>query len=636
MLPALLFICIVVPFLAAGVCFVARAPAVRGAVVVATAVLLAASSALLAAQGPFTFDPGSLAGLSWSTVISVLDFLLLAVILFYGFKLKSRLVQGLALAQIAPLLWFEFFVIDHGAAVMPIFADGLSLLMVLVISIVGSLICVFAIPYMRNHEEHLHLVKSRQPRFFFFLVLFLGAMNGLVLANNLLWLYFFFEVTTLCSFMLIGHDGTEEAVKNATRALWMNSLGGVAFVLGMIWLYARSGTLDLQALLEAGPLAGAVLAPIALICLAGFTKAAQIPFQSWLLGAMVAPTPVSALLHSSTMVKAGVYLVLRLSPLYAGSFLGTSIALFGGFSFLATAALALGQSNGKKILAYSTIGNLGLIVACAGLGTPAAMSAAILLILFHAVSKGLLFLCVGTIEQGIGSRDIEDMRGLYKAMPRTAVITVIGIATMLLPPFGVLLSKWLAIEAAASNAPLVVMLALASALSVVFWGRWAGMLMSVPFSREVAPEPLPALTLRPLQALAGGAVVLALFIPWIYQGFILPMLPESVFAASNGLLSTAAGAFSVYPLFFAVVLGAAFAWWAAGKSRHIPASSLYMGGANATGSLDDPAFVGPMDQPVKVAAGNYYLEAVFGEARLTRWVNITALALLLLVMGGAL
>ncbi len=636
MLPALLSICIVVPFLAAGVCFVARAPAVRSAVVVATAVLLAAGSALLAAQGPFTFDPGNLAGLSWSTVISVLDFLLLAVILFYGFKLKSRLVQGLALAQIAPLLWFELFVIDHGAAVMPIFADGLSLLMVLVISTVGSLICVFAIPYMRNHEEHLHLAKSRQPRFFFFLVLFLGAMNGLVLANNLLWLYFFFEVTTLCSFMLIGHDGTEEAVKNATRALWMNSLGGVAFVLGMIWLYARSGTLDLQALLEAGPLAGAVLAPIALICLAGFTKAAQVPFQSWLLGAMVAPTPVSALLHSSTMVKAGVYLVLRLSPLYAGSFLGTSIALFGGFSFLATAALALGQSNGKKILAYSTIGNLGLIVACAGLGTPAAMSAAILLILFHAVSKGLLFLCVGTIEQGIGSRDIEDMRGLYKAMPRTAVITVVGIATMLLPPFGVLLSKWLAIEAAASNAPLVVMLALASALSVVFWGRWAGMLMSVPFSREVAPEPLPALTLRPLQALAGGAVALALFIPWIYQGFVLPMLPESVFAVNSGLLSTAAGAFSIYPLFFAVVLGAAFAWWAAGKSRHIPASSLYMGGANATGSLEDPAFVGPMDQPVKVAAGNYYLEAVFGEARLTRWVNITALALLLLVMGGAL
>ncbi|EGJ48938.1 NADH-quinone oxidoreductase subunit L [Desulfocurvibacter africanus] len=636
MLPALLFICIVVPILAAGACFVVRAQAVRSATVLATGALLMAGSVLLAAQGAFSFDPGTLGGLGWGTLISVLDFLLLAVILFYGFRLKSRLVQILALLQIAPLAWFELFALDHGAAVLPLHGDGLSLLMVLVISIVGSLICIFAIPYMKKHEEHLHLAKSRQPRFFFFLVLFLGAMNGLVLANNLLWLYFFFEVTTLCSFMLIGHDRTEEAVRNATRALWMNSLGGVAFVFGMILLYSRTGTLDLQALLMAGPLAGAVLLPVALICLAGFTKAAQVPFQSWLLGAMVAPTPVSALLHSSTMVKAGVYLVLRLSPLYAGSFLGTSIALFGGFSFLATAALALGQSNGKKILAYSTIGNLGLIIACAGLGTPAAMSAAILLILFHAVSKGLLFLCVGTIEQGIGSRDIEDMRGLYKVMPRTAIITVLGVATMLLPPFGVLLSKWLAIEAAAHNAPLVVMLALASALSVVYWGRWAGMLMSAPFSREVKPEPLSALTLRPLQILVGGAIVLALFIPWIYESFALPMLGESVFSVHYGVLTTGAGAFAVYPLFFAVLVGALFAWWAARKSRFVPATSLYMGGANATGSLEEPAFVGPMNKPVKVAFGNYYLESLFGEGKLTRWVNIAALALLLLVMGGAL
>ncbi len=636
MLPALLFVCIVVPILAAGACFVVRVQAIRSAIVLTTGALLTAGSVLLAAQGAFSFDPGTLGGLGWGTLISVLDFLLLAVILFYGFKLKSRLVQLLAILQIVPLAWFEFFVLDHGAAVLPLHADALSLLMVLVISIVGSLICIFAIPYMRNHEHHLHLAKSRQPRFFFFLILFLGAMNGLVLANNLMWLYFFFEVTTLCSFMLIGHDGTEEAVRNATRALWMNSVGGVAFVLGIIVLYSRTGTLDLQALLTAGPLAGAVLLPVALICLAGFTKAAQIPFQSWLLGAMVAPTPVSALLHSSTMVKAGVYLVLRLSPLYAGSFLGTSIALFGGFTFLATAALALGQSNGKKILAYSTIGNLGLIIACAGLGTPAAVSAAIMLILFHAVSKGLLFLCVGTIEQGIGSRDIEDMRGLYKVMPRTAIITVLGVATMLLPPFGVLLSKWLAIEASAHNAPLVVMLALASALSVVYWGRWAGMLMSAPFSRDVKPEPLSALTLRPLQLLVGGAIVLALFIPWIYESFALPMLGESIFSVRYGVLTTGIGAFAVYPLFFAILLGVLFAWWSARKSRLIPASSLYMSGANATGSLEDPAFVGPMEKPVKVAASNYYLENVFGEGRLTRWVNIAALALLLLVMGGAL
>jgi len=636
MLPTLLFILIVLPFAAAGLCYVLRASALRGTVVAATAALLMGAAVLLAMDGPFSHAPGPFLGLNLGTVISVLDFLLLFVLLYFGFKLKSRLVQALVLLQIAPLLWFELFVLDHGAAVMPLHGDGLSLLMVLVVSIVGSLIVLYAIPYMRNHEEHLHLEKSRQPRFFLFLVLFLGAMNGLVLANNLLWLYFFFEVTTLCSFMLISHDGTEEAVKNGLRALWMNSIGGVAFVFGMILLYRQSGTLDLQVLLQAGPMAGVVLLPIALLCLAGFTKAAQVPFQSWLLGAMVAPTPVSALLHSATMVKAGVYLALRLSPLYAASFLGTSVAVFGAFTFLATAALAMGQSNGKKILAYSTIGNLGLIVACAGIGTPAAMSAGILLILFHAVSKGLLFLCTGAIEQGIGSRDIEDMRGLYKVMPRTAVITVVGVATMLLPPFGVLLAKWLAIEASAHNVFVVVMIALASALSVVYWGRWAGMLMSVPFTRTAEPENLPALTIRPLQVLALGAVGLALLIPFIYQSFVLPMLPESVFTASRGIMSTGAGAFVIYPLFLAVILGAAFAWWAARKSRHLEASSLYMGGANAVGTLDDPAFVGPMDQPVKVTSGNYYLEAVFGEARLTKPINMVALALLLLLVGGAL
>ena len=137
---------------------------------------------------------------------------------------------------------------------------------------------------------------------------------------------------------------------------------------------------------------------------------------------MVAPTPVSALLHSSTMVKAGVYLVLRLSPAFAGTMLAGIVSLTGAFTFVAASALACGQSNGKKILAYSTIANLGLIIACAGMATPAAITAAILLIIFHAVSKGLLFLCVGTIEQHIGSRDIESMRGLYKIMPRVAVI----------------------------------------------------------------------------------------------------------------------------------------------------------------------------------------------------------------------
>ena len=148
---------------------------------------------------------------------------------------------------------------------------------------------------MKEHEAHLKLKKSRQPQFFFFLVLFLGAMNGLVLSNNILWMYFFFEVTTFCSFMLIGHDATEIATRNSVRALWMNAFGGLAFVVGMMLVYMKTGTVDISAILAAGPQGALMVTGIGFLCLAGFTKAAQLPFQGWLLGAMVAPTPVSAL-----------------------------------------------------------------------------------------------------------------------------------------------------------------------------------------------------------------------------------------------------------------------------------------------------------------------------------------------------
>src|SRR5690606_6951207 len=145
-----------------------------------------------------------------------------------------------------------------------------------------------------EHEEHLHLEKSRQPIFFFFVVAFLGIMNALVFANNLLWLYFFWEVTTLCSFKLIGHDRTDLALKNATRALWMNSVGGVAFVFAIIIFFTQNHSIALQDVVNLSAPTSLVLTAVALLALTGFTKAAQFPFHPWLLGAMVAPTPVSA------------------------------------------------------------------------------------------------------------------------------------------------------------------------------------------------------------------------------------------------------------------------------------------------------------------------------------------------------
>lgn len=633
----LVFATVLLPFFAAVLAFLARGDAPRKLIMVVTALVLIASSACLLSQGPFTLGASPV----FEALVLAGDFFLLAIILYLGVRLRNQIILWLSVAQIAGLAFLDFVLADHAAKTPAFYVDDLSLVMTAIISMVGSLIGVYALGYMRVHEEHLHLEKSRQPRFFFFILLFLGAMNGLVMSDSLLWVYFFWEITTLCSFVLIGHDGTDMARTNAERALWMNVVGGAAFVLGLILLQKGAGTLSLQALLSLAPeLAGGglLVAPLFLLVFAGFTKAAQVPFQSWLTGAMVAPTPVSALLHSSTMVKAGVYLVVRLAPLFAGTFLSALVALFGAFCFLATAAMAVGQSNGKKILAYSTISNLALIIACAGINTPAAITAAILLIIFHAVSKALLFLCVGSIEQRIGSRDIEDMRGLFTVMPRTATLAVIGIMTMMLPPFGMLLAKWMAIESASAQFLVVVMLALGSALTVLFWARWAGMLLSAPFGHGPR-EDMPGSVRLPLVVLAAAAVLLSLGAPLIYNALVAPAVTmyyaATGYVTDMGVMENATGVFWVYPLFLVLGVGFVVALRAAGRIGPAEVSAPYMCGAQR--DVDGrPGFTGPMNQPVAATAGNAYLPRIFGEEMLGRYANVAALVLVALMLGGVL
>ena len=195
---------------------------------------------------------------------------------------------------------------------------------------------------------------------------------------------------------------------------------------------------------------------------------------------MVAPTPVSALLHSSTMVKAGVYIILRVAPALENTAAAKMLMLIGGVSFLVTAFIAISQSNAKKVLAYSTISNLGLIVACAGINTAAAIWSALLLIIFHAVAKSLLFLCVGVIEHKLGSRDIEDMDYLIMRMPKLTALMMIGMAGMFIAPFGMIISKFVTLKAFIDTNPgMAIILAYGSAATVFFWVKWMGKIMSI-------------------------------------------------------------------------------------------------------------------------------------------------------------
>ena len=427
-----------------------------------------------------------------SQVMFFIEMILAVFILYLGIKYRKSLTVVLILLQAGLLIWFETSLAGHLHVENNLFVDQFSIIMALIIGIIGTLICVYAVGYMETYHNRHKEIRDRRGIFFGILFVFLAAMFGLVFSNNLLWVFFFWEITTICSFLLIGYSETEEATNNSFLALSMNLLGGVAFMAALIYLVISDPSgrlLDLNYLLTTGK--AIALVPAVLICFAGITKAALMPFSSWLVGAMVAPTPVSALLHSSTMVKAGVYIIVRFAPVLSGTTEGLIIALVGGMTFALASFMAISQNNAKKVLAYSTIANLGLIVACAGVGTYNLMWVAILLIIFHAIAKSLLFLCVGTVENRIGSRNIEDMGGLIVRMPKIAIMMFIGMAGMFLAPFGMVISKWAAIEAfitAPFGLIFIAILAFGGSATVFFWSKWMGKIISVMRDQKVIED----------------------------------------------------------------------------------------------------------------------------------------------------
>jgi ech hydrogenase subunit A len=457
-----------------------RSDRLRSCLVTVVAALLAAGSIALAIKllpndlTAFRFDPHVV-----SLAMEGLEVAMAGYVIYIGFRHRQLLIAALMLGQFALMLWFGY---RHGEGLHVghnLLVDRFSIVMALIIGITGGLICLYALGYMREfHEDHHPEFRDRRPFFFSLLFVFLGAMFGVVFSNNLLWLYFFWEVTTLCSFLLIGYKQNDESIANALRALKYNLIGGLGFAVAIVWFFQRSGSIELTTLMRAAP--AVALVPAALLAFAGLTKSAQFPFTGWLLGAMVAPTPVSALLHSATMVKAGVYLIIRLAPVLQGSLAGTVVALVGAVTFLVASLAAIGTSDAKKVLAYSTVANLGLIVICGGIGTYEAVWAGVLLIVFHAVAKCLLFLCVGVIEHKLHSRDIEQMGGLVLKMPKLSVMLQIGIAGMFLAPFGMLISKWAVLKAVVDANPLIALFVVfGSAPTLFFWVKWLGKLLQI-------------------------------------------------------------------------------------------------------------------------------------------------------------
>lgn len=322
--------------------------------------------------------------------------------------------------------------------------DGLSLLFVLLISGIGVLILIYAGGYLGAHPQ--------RGRFFCFLLLFMGSMLGVVTAENLIALFVFWELTSLSSYLLIGFNHEQEKSRSsALQALLVTFTGGQAMLAGLILMGMAGGGFSIAGFFDAPDAVreSALYVPILLLLLVGaFTKSAQTPFHFWLPGAMAAPTPVSAYLHSATMVTAGVFLLARLSPVLSGTVLWTGlVTTFGLVTMVVGAVLAVGQTDLKRLLAYTTVSALGTMVMLLGIGTELAAKAAAVFLLVHSLYKGALFMVAGSVDHETGTRDVANLGGLARAMPFTAgAAALAGLAMCGLPPLLGFISKELLYE----------------------------------------------------------------------------------------------------------------------------------------------------------------------------------------------
>jgi multicomponent Na+:H+ antiporter subunit A len=397
--------------------------------------------------------------------ISGLIFSLLPAALFLWFLSFLPLILTYEVVQVS-YNWIPALNIE-----LSFLLDGLSLFFALLITGFGVFIFLYASSYLKGHRYF--------DRFFIYLFLFMSSMLGLTLSGNLISMFVFWELTSLTSYLLIGfYNESETSRKNALQAMLVTVLGGLAMMAGIILTGTISGSYNFSELLSGSQVLKDhpwYLTAMILILLGAFTKSAQFPFHFWLPNAMAAPAPVSAYLHSTTMVKAGIYLLARISPIFGGtSEWQTILTIIGGLTMLAGSLLAIQYTDLKKILAYTTISALGVMVFLIGIGTTMAIEAAMVLLLAHALYKGTLFMVAGNIDHETGTRDVAMLSGLVRKLPVTAYAAIMASMSMagVLPFFG-FIAKEVLYEAAIDFSAGNILITLAVFISAVIFAALA-------------------------------------------------------------------------------------------------------------------------------------------------------------------
>ena len=501
-----------------------RIVTVAGAVVLS---VLAVYLYIQAGSGPIRFAVPAIV----DQLVTIVDFVLLAYIIGIGVMQKHPLISILAIIQVIALAYLVTKMPE--THIVQFYVDKLSMFMFILVNVISSVIAIYSLKYI--DEENCS--QFRKKYFISTIFWFIAAMNLLAAADNLEYFYLFFKLTTIASYLFIRFRKDELSKKNARTALWMNQFGGITILAAIAYsiFTPQYGYPFFSDLIAKGNAVG-IMMPFALLGIAGMVKGAQYPFSKWLIGAMVAPTPVSALLHSSTMVKIAPFIMLRISPVIRGTSVATAIIALTAFVFVAAAIGALAQDTFKKILAHSTIALLALMILMAAVGTPVAVTAALILILFHGLSKGLLFLNAGVLENVFHLKQTSDMSKLGEVGPFTALVVAIGFMSLLLPPFGAFIGKWFSIEtigAATSGFKIIGALVLVciatggAVLSLLYFKVLGAMISRTGESDKVKFEHIPPIYKSTLTFLLFALLICTMALPWLLPYYFAPVAADA-------------------------------------------------------------------------------------------------------------
>ncbi|WP_417884833.1 putative monovalent cation/H+ antiporter subunit A [Zunongwangia sp.] len=481
----------------------------------------------------------------------LLGFLFALILIFAGKFFKGKFAVLSSLIPLSLFIYFLSFIpkVLEGKVIREVYnwvpsfgasltftLDGLSLLFCLMITGIGSIVFIYTSSYLHGHKY--------LDRFYGYLSVFMAAMLGLVLSDNLISIFMFWELTSISSFFLIGFNNTEEGSrKSALIALGITGLGGMFLLVGAMTLGNITGTYSISEMLTmpTEAIKGSEFYSLAVLMFFGaaFTKSAQFPFHFWLPGAMKAPTPVSTYLHSATMVKAGIYLMMRFTPILGDEPLwNNTLIIVGAITMLYSAFHSLFRTDLKGVLAYSTISALGILMFLIGLGTTEAFTAAAVFIIVHALYKATLFLTTGIIDHQTGTRNITQLGGLMKVLMPVGIAAIIaGISSAGIPPTIGFLGKELTYEAT-MHAPIIATILIVSIIITKILLLWAGFVAGISPFRGKLPDtfkdakmPSPLMWFPPLIL----AVLSLLFglMPGLIQDSLIKPLVKAMGGASE-------------------------------------------------------------------------------------------------------